>query len=78
MSNYEIIDDINHLIEGIYFEKIEGYACVGDIRSNAFEHPIQYYALTNVRDCDDDAFQGVGWTPYKALFNLRKVLRRES
>jgi hypothetical protein len=77
MSNsiYDMIDQINTSFDGLWFHKIEGYSLVGEIRSDAHLHPIQYYAYTNVRRGDDDPFEGVGWTPSEAIRNLLKVLK---
>ena len=74
MSNYDLIYNIGEIIDGVYFEKIEGYSLVGSPLSNAHKHPIQYHAYTNVRSGDDDPFEGVGWTPNEALRNLYKEL----
>lgn len=74
-STYDNISEINSIIDGIWFDKIEGYSCVGDYRSGAYNHPIQYCAKTNSRPGDDDPFEGVGWTPLEAIRNLLKVLK---
>lgn len=75
MSNYDLIYEIGEVIDGIYLDRIEGYPLVGSPRSGAPEHPIQYIALTNVREGEDDPFQGTGWTPNEALRNLYKKLK---
>lgn len=70
-SIYDLIVEIDNCpIEGIFFDKIEGYSCVGDVRSNAYEHPIQYVALSTSFPGMDAPFQGIGWTPAEALRNL--------
>lgn len=71
MSNYDLIERINNLmIDGVVFDKIEGYSCMGDIRINAYKHPIQYTAYATIAKGDDDAYEGVGWSPNEALRNL--------
>jgi len=71
---YDMIYEIDNSFEGLHFEKIEGFSCVGDVRSNALIHPIQYKAITNVRPGDDDVFEGIGWSPSEAVRNLLKTL----
>jgi len=75
-SNYDIISEINNLKTGIWFDKIIGYSLVGDVRSGADVHPIQYFAYTNIPDGSDDAFEGSGWTPSEAFRNLLKSLNQ--
>lgn len=74
MSNYDLIEEINNIIDGLWLDKIEGTPIVGEIRSNAHLHPIQYRALTNTVAGMDDPFEGVGWTPSEAMRNLKKIL----
>lgn len=75
MRTYDLIEEIDNIIEGFWLEKIEGYSIVGEIRSNAQLHPIQYRAYTNVPPGSDDPIEGVGWTPQLALKDLRKALK---
>ena len=76
-SLYDNIVAINNCkLDGIWFDKIEGYSCIGDVGSNAPMHPIQYRALTTVRPGDDDPFEGIGWTPSEAVRNLLKLLNQ--
>jgi len=76
-SLYDNIYEIDNTIEGLHFKKIEGVSIVGDWLSDAYKHPIQYYAYTNTRPCDDDPYEGVGWTPSEAVRELLKVLKAE-
>lgn len=73
-SLYDMLYEIDNSFDGIHLDKIEGYSIVGEIRSGADEHPIQYRALTNVRPGEDDPFEGLGWTPTEAVRNLLKSL----
>jgi len=63
------------MINGVVFDHIVGYSCVGDFRSNAAKHPIQYTAYATIAKGDDDPYEGVGWTPNEALRNLYKQLK---
>lgn len=74
LKQYDLILEINDLIPELHFDHIEGFACVGDPLSNAYQHPIQYRALTNTVGGMDDPFEGVGWTPLEALQDLLKAL----
>jgi hypothetical protein len=76
-SLHDLIIEINNS-DGIMFDKIEGYSCVGDIRSNSQLHPIQYIATSTVRGGDDDPFEGVGWTPTEAVRNLLKNIKKDN
>lgn len=71
---YDMIYEIDNIVDGIRFEKIEGVSILGDVRSDARIHPIQYYAYTNTRPGEDDPFEGVGWTPSEAIRKLLKSL----
>jgi len=75
MRNYDLIYEIGETLEGVRFDHLEGYSCLGDYRSGADIHPIQYRALTNTRPGDDDPFEGIGWSPNEALSNLYKTLK---
>jgi len=75
MRNYDLIYEIGEILEGVRFDHLEGYSCLGDYRSGADIHPIQYRALTNTRTGDDDPFEGIGWSPNEALRDLYKTLK---
>lgn len=68
---YEI--DNNFAEHGIHFCKIEGVSVMGDIMVGAPQGLI-YYAMTNVRQGEDDPYTGEGFTPSEAIRNLLKVL----
>jgi len=72
---YEMIFEIDNKIDGIHFEKIEGVSILGDFRSGAYNHPIQYRAYTNTRPGEDEPFEGIGWSPSEAIRNLLKHLK---
>lgn len=69
-SNYDLIYTIDTIIPGVRFEKIEGYSVIGDYRSGANLHPIQYKATSTTRPGDDEPFEGIGWNVHSALKNL--------
>lgn len=69
---YDLIYKIDNTLEGIYFDKIEGISVIGSPLSNALDHPIQYFARTNILPGMDDPFEGIGWTPTEAVRNLLK------
>lgn len=76
-SIYDMIVEINNCkIDGVWFDYIKGYPLVGDILSNAGEHPIEYTAYSTLRSCDDDPFEGTGWTPREAIRNLLKQIKK--
>lgn len=72
---YKAIEKIETVFDeyGIWFDHLEGWRCEG-WRSNPYDHPIQYRALSNVRNGDDDPFEGEGWTPLEAIEDLTKSL----
>lgn len=74
MNNYDLICAIGEIIEGVWFDHIEGFSCIGDFRSNAPLHPIQYIAYSTIPSGSDDAFEGIGWTPSAALRDLYKTI----
>ena len=78
MTVYDMIYAIDNLIEGIHFEKVEGVSILGDVRSGADVHPIQYRAYTNTRPGEDEPFEGIGWSPSEAIRNLLKLLNEQS
>lgn len=75
ISLYEMLEEIDNSFDGIAFDKIEGYSIVGEVRSGAFDHPIQYIAKATIRPGEDDPFEGVGWTPSEAVRNLLNQLK---
>lgn len=72
---YDMIYSIDNDFEGLHFHKIIGVSIVGSPLSTTQDHPIQYHATTNLRFCDDSAFEGMGWTPTEAVRNLLKILK---
>lgn len=81
ISNYKLIEkivEIDTLVDGLHFERIEAYSLVGSPLSDAPKHPLQFFAYTNCREGDDDPFEGVGWTVTEALKDLKNVLIREA
>ena len=76
-SIYDMLYEIDNSFDGLYFDKIEGFSLVGEVRSNAFYHPIQYRALTTTRHGDDGPYEGIGWTPAEAIRNLLKSLTQK-
>jgi len=75
-SIYDRIVEIDTMIDGIYFEKIEGISIVGEPLSNSPIHPIQYRAITNTLPGMDDPFEGIGWTPSEAIRQLLQSIKR--
>lgn len=75
IEEYNLIVAINDCHNDLWLDHIEGFPIVGDFRSGAYDHPFQYRAMTNVRDGDDDAYEGIGWTVKEALTVLLSVLR---
>jgi hypothetical protein len=74
MTNYDLVYEIGEVIKGVWFDHIEGHSCLGDYGSDAQNHPIQYRAITNTREGDDDPFEGIGWSPSEALRDLYRII----
>lgn len=77
MTIHDLILKIDDEVEGVWFEKIEGYITLGTPPwpGEGPKGPIQYVAYTNTREGDDDPFEGTGWTPNEALYSLLKTLK---
>lgn len=69
------MEEVDNTIDCVWFEKIEGYSCIGDYKSGAIYHPIQYTAKTNCPEGWDDGFEGIGWSPLMAIKSLLKVIK---
>lgn len=73
MNLRDMIYEIDYKIdESIRFGKVEGYSTLGDVGAKGY---IQYVATTELRDGEDDPFEGFGWTPKEAIQNLLKILK---
>jgi hypothetical protein len=78
-------NDISFYLEKIYdleysytFQKIEfdclrAFSTAGDILP---PYSFQWIAYTKVREGDDDPFEGLGETPFEAMKNLYKVIKK--
>jgi hypothetical protein len=75
MNNYDLIYEIDNMLDGVFFDKIEGFSILGEMRSGADVHPIKYYAYSTIPLGDYDRFEGEGWTPSEALRDLHKQLK---
>ena len=73
-NNYTLIFNINNILNGVRFERVTGYSKLGDVRSGADANPLWFVAQTNVREGNDDAFEGVGNTVNEALLDLYRTL----
>jgi hypothetical protein len=67
---YDLLYEINNLIDGVFFDSIVGYSKLGDIHSGAGVHPLMFVAKTTVRLGDDDPFEGIGDSVTEALKDL--------
>jgi len=66
------LDKIKELKSGRTFAMLEAFCTDGDIRPT---HPYQWRATSTLLSGDDEPFEGVGWTPLEALYNLYKEMK---
>lgn len=57
---------------GWNFDSLKAYSTAGDIRP---PYPYQWLATTKVKEGDDDAYEGIGATPLKAIRDLYKNIK---
>jgi hypothetical protein len=57
----------------VEFDKLECISLEGEIRR---PYPYQWYAYTKYRPGDDDPFEGVGGSPFEAVRDLYRTLKK--